>query len=90
MKFKAGESGNPQGRRAEPKPWQAALRLAVNEVDPDGFKMLRKLADKTVELGLAGDMEAIKEIGNRLDGRPEQPVTGEIEHKVSVNINLGR
>jgi hypothetical protein len=33
---------------------------------------LRLLADKLVERALDGDMAAIREIGDRLDGRPAQ------------------
>ena len=55
------------------KPWQAALKQAVNIEDP---KMKRakliNIAYKVVELAERGDMQAIMEIGNRLDGRPKQ------------------
>ena len=52
--------------------WSNAIRVAVMRaiVDGEPTKKLQSLAEKTVELGLAGDMAAIKEIGDRLDGRP--------------------
>ncbi len=74
MPFMKGHSGNPEGRRVEPRPWQEALRLAVSDTTPDGRQRLRAIAEKVVEQALAGDMEAIREIGNRLDGRPRQEV----------------
>ena len=74
MPFMKGQSGNPEGRRVEPRPWQEALRLAVSDMTPDGRQRLRAIAEKVVEQALAGDMEAIREIGNRLDGRPRQEV----------------
>lgn len=55
------------------KLWTAALRIAVNEAAEDGNgKKLRAMADKVVQLALEGDMQAIKEIGDRLEGKPAQ------------------
>lgn len=71
---------NPKGAKSD-KEWRDAIRVAVNEVrdDPaDGkkSKALRLLARKTVDMALAGDMTAMKEIGDRLDGKPAQSVVG--------------
>ena len=38
----------------------------------DGRKKLARLADRCVEAALGGDMTAMKEIGDRLDGKPRQ------------------
>jgi ribosomal protein L17 len=59
------------------KKWRDAISLAVNEAvehptDGSKVKKLRLLADKLVERALDGDMAAIREIGDRLDGRPAQ------------------
>ena len=56
------------------KEWRDAIRLAVHELrdDPGGgakSKVLRQLARRLVEKALTGDMPALKEIGDRLDGR---------------------
>ena len=61
------------------KEWRDAIRLAVHELrqDPENgarSKVLRQLARKLVEKALAGDMAALKEIGDRLDGRSPQGV----------------
>jgi hypothetical protein len=71
MPFMKGHSGNPEGRRVEPRPWQEALRLAVHDVTPDGRQRLRAIAEKVVEQALAGDLDAIREIGNRLRRQAE-------------------
>ena len=79
MVWKKGQSGNPGGRAKE-KLWGDAIRIAVNEaVEGGDGKKLRALASKLVEKGLAGDIAAIKEIGDRLDGKAAQSVemTGE-------------
>ncbi len=63
------------------KEWRDAIRLAVNEVrkGPDGSKakkVLRQLARKLVDRALDGDIAALKEIGDRLDGKPVQALVG--------------
>ena len=62
--------------------WSEAIRMAVmreEEIDGKKVKRLRIVADKIVELAMAGDMSAAKERGDRLDGKPRQAteVTGE-------------
>ncbi|MGE3710031.1 MAG: hypothetical protein AB7G35_10185 [Hyphomicrobiaceae bacterium] len=51
-------------------------RHLAGEGDP---KALDKLADALVEKGVTGDVAALKEIGDRLDGKPSQQLehTGE-------------
>jgi len=59
------------GRKGE-KHWRDAVMLAINETvegDPTGRKKLRIIADKVTDLAMDGDMQAIKEIGDRVDGR---------------------
>lgn len=53
-----------------------ALMLVVHEDMGDGSKKkkIRVLAEKLVAAGLAGDIPAIKEITDRLDGRAPQSV----------------
>jgi len=68
-------SKRPSPGRKSDKEWRDAIRIAVNERDEGTkTKKLRLLADKLVAAGLEGDMQAIKEIGDRLDGRPAQAV----------------
>ena len=74
MTWKKGQSGNPNGR-AKDKLWADAIRIAVNEAYEVGDKKkLRVLADKLVDKALEGEIAAMKEIGDRLDGKPAQSV----------------
>ena len=61
------------------KLWRAAILMAVHELrvaDDDEkatkIKTLRLLARRLVNKALDGDVTAMKEIGDRLDGRPSQ------------------
>lgn len=51
--------------------WSDALRIAAMRRcdDGSGRKRLLVLADKCFQLALAGDIAAMKEIGDRLDGK---------------------
>ena len=62
------------------KIWADAVRRAVNrrlDKEEGKPKKLERLADKIVEAGLAGDIQAMKEIGDRLDGKPKQAHVGD-------------
>lgn len=56
------------------KPWKDALALALNERDAEGVKMLRRVAEACVKAAIDGDVAAMKEIGDRMDGKATQPI----------------
>ena len=76
MPFQPGQSGNPGGRVAV-KPWQDALKTAMaRKADGDYRLTLTKVAESVVDAALAGDRDAWKEIGDRMDGKPAQAIIG--------------
>jgi hypothetical protein len=77
MAWKKGETGNPTGRGNAERPWREAIQRAVKRrlEGKDSPQALDKLADAIVSAGLAGDIAALREIGDRLDGKPAQGVT---------------
>jgi hypothetical protein len=78
----------PKGAWSD-KAWRDAIRVAVNRAheDPKKGKRLAALADALVDAGLEGDVSALKEIGDRLDGRVPQAVTGEGGGPVALAIS---
>lgn len=68
--------GNPNPAGSKPdKIWRGAIMRAVHRAkNGKTTKNLERLADKLVEKGMAGDMAAMEEIGNRLDGKPTQGI----------------
>lgn len=72
MPFQKGQSGNPAGRPVAGKAFADMLRVAVNEAHGDGGTKLRALADRLVAEALAGNVQAIREIADRLDGKATQ------------------
>lgn len=64
------------------KLWSDAVRVAaLREAELDGKKTnrLNVIANNLVLAAMAGDKDAIAELGNRIDGKPRQAteVTGE-------------
>ena len=65
------ERGAPEGNQNATKnrPWAEVIKRSL--LAEDG-KKLRALADRLVDKALEGDVTALKEIGDRMDGKPKQ------------------
>lgn len=79
----AAPVGNQNAKKA--KRWQDALNKALARFETDDGKIkageaLDKIAEVLVIKALAGDKDAIAEIGNRLDGKVPQPIVGDDDH----------
>jgi hypothetical protein len=81
MAYGAYHPRNPRGQQRD-KLYREALRLVLAE-DPEApspeatasdgpMRRLRRIARTHVEKAEAGDMQAIKELADRLDGKPTQ------------------
>lgn len=68
--WKPGESGNPAGRPKGVRYLTEQLRARV-AADP---AILDAVAEKLFALALDGDLGAIREIADRLDGKPKAAV----------------
>src|SRR5215467_3186332 len=60
----------PRGQQRD-KPYREALRMELAAAGED-MKKLREIAKVHIARCEAGDMQAIKELADRLDGRPAQ------------------
>jgi len=70
--------GNQNARRA--KECRDALKYVLDNFENSAIKKgqaLRAIGRKLVEMGLDGNLAAIKEIGDRIDGKPAQEIMGE-------------
>lgn len=62
--------GNQNARKGR---WADALMRACDEEDPLTRKrFLQAIADKLRDKAYEGDIQAIKEVGDRIDGKPAQ------------------
>jgi hypothetical protein len=74
-KFPSGSSGNPSGRPRLTKLTES-LREQLSEISPDADEqsIAEQIAKTLIRLALSGDVQAIREIGNRTEGLPKQAI----------------
>lgn len=84
--------GAPTGNKNSSKNnrlWAETIRRAVVQADPD---RLRRIAEALLDKAEGGDINAMREIGDRLDGKSAQMIVGageNGEHVISgITINV--
>ena len=75
MPFTKGQSGNPGGR-PKARPFAEALRMEIKAGGED-HPALRKIARALIAKAADGDLQAIRELADRLDGKVGQSVVEE-------------
>ena len=74
MPFQIANREAIKGNHRRPKLFRDALLVAIKEADAEGVEALYHVAKALVAEAKAGNVLAIKEIGDRLDGRvPQAP-----------------
>ena len=74
--------GRPKGRpnKVYGKPWRDALRKVLHERESKhGPRNFERLARAAFQEALRGKAELVREIGDRIDGKVPQAVTGDAE-----------
>lgn len=80
-------AGAPKGNRnaAKAKLWTAAIERALSKrCGGDKIKALDELAEKLLVNCDEGDLQALKELGDRLEGKPAQVIYGDEENPLHV------
>lgn len=81
--FKPGQSGNPNGRPPRDWSWKELLEQAAEEeiemknklgAVTGKMKLKEVVTKKLWSMAAKGDIQAVKEIFDRMDGKPEQSV----------------
>lgn len=67
------------GRPPKEKSFANMLNIAIKEATESGETKLRAVADALVDKAIAGDVQAIKEVADRLDGKVPQALVGDSE-----------
>ena len=81
----AGISGNPAGRPAGSGSIVTELRRMVQQEDATGVSPAERIASQLLTLAQTGDLRAIREVIDRLDGSPRQSVV-----RMSEPFTLGK
>lgn len=74
------------GRPPKEKSFANMLNIAINEAGIAGGTKLRDVADALVKEAIAGNVVAIKEIADRLDGKVAQALIGGDDDDPPVKI----
>lgn len=85
MADRGGQPGNDNATKS--KQWRSALDRAIAQ---DDGKRLRAAAEKLLDLAEAGEGWAVKELGDRLDGKAAQQLihTGDADAPVIQKITV--
>lgn len=73
------------GRPPKEKSFANMLNVAIKEANEEGVTKLRQVADALVKEAIAGNIPAIKEIAERLDGKVPQAVVGD-DNEDAINF----
>ncbi|PDT47320.1 hypothetical protein CO661_14150 [Sinorhizobium fredii] len=82
-------AGNANSGRKQEKPFRDALRMELAAAGEDN-KALRKIARALIEKAEAGDMQAIKELADRTDGKVPQALIGDEENPINLIHKIER
>lgn len=77
---KGAQPGNSNAKK-ENRLWGDAIRRRIAQ-----GKSLDSLAQALVDKALDGDIAALKEIGDRLDGKPSQTIEATVDASITVEI----
>ncbi len=88
---KTGAAANPNGRPKKAWTMRGLIEQALEEEQETGVPKKLGIARKLAQLALEGDIVAIKEVNNRIDGMPQQDITSAGEKiegpKVILDVN---
>ena len=87
MAEKGAQPGNQNAAKA--KVWSAAIHRALETRTKsriDGKKEIDALAEKLLDLVAAGDLPALKEFGDRMEGKPAKAIIGGNEDDPPIAI----
>lgn len=78
----------PRGNQnaAKPRRWANAIEAALKKRGTDKLDALESIADQLLTLAKSGDMQAMRELGDRLDGKPHQTVSADVDAAVTVEV----
>jgi hypothetical protein len=80
--FRKGRSGNPKGAPKRDWSWSGEFQRAVEVSTKQGRSVKEIVAESLVREALKGNIQAIRELTNRMDGAPKQNmnIDGALDH----------
>jgi hypothetical protein len=81
MAERGGQPGNNNATKS--KPFWSAIDRAIAQ---DNGKKLREAAEKLLSAAAAGEQWAVKELGDRLDGKAHQSIDAKVDADVTIQV----
>jgi len=82
--WKPGQSGNPGGAVKGYVKFAVILQKELARVDRRNKSQLAKIAEKVVAMAVKGDMDAVRWLADRVDGKVTQSISVNSEQTVHV------
>ena len=86
-KIPKGTTPNPNGRPKREWTMTGLLEEALEEQDETGTPYKKVITKKLRQLASKGDLTAIKEVNQRLDGMPTQKLDQKIEGNIEISFH---
>ena len=81
MAERGAQPGNKNASKN--KIWHEAIRRVVTQ---ENGKLLRATAERLVTEAANGDVAALRELGDRLDGKAVQAISGDLDLNLTVEV----
>src|SRR5262245_4997794 len=85
MTWQPGESGNPTGGRDRRYDAQA---LDLELSSPEGQKAMREAVRKTLAKAADGDLECLRWVADRVEGRPKTVIAGDANSPFAWQVSI--
>lgn len=72
--WKKGQSGNPNGAPKKAWRWSEVLRSVAEKIDRSGKEFKELAAEALLKEAMKGNIAALRELGDRLEGKPRQSI----------------
>lgn len=82
---RGGQPGNQNATRG--RVWRDAINRALEKRSKaEQIEAIDELAEKLLERAEAGDIAALKELGDRLEGKPTQTIAGDPDNPLGFSV----
>ena len=81
--------GAPLGNKNSSKENRIWGKLVKKLAVQEDYARLHKVANAQYDKAAEGDISAIKELGDRLDGKAEQTISGDSDQPITIVVKTG-